>query len=561
MLLVFRLFVSLYAIIKSRVDAMMKSFLYILSFFVSLLLFSCSRVKVSDVLDKAWMYANMHNDSALIMLEQINPSGLPDEELASYYLIQAFINHHKGKVPEGDSILSFSENYYRTVSRERDLAEVLLLRGWNSNYQKNYVQANAYYKEALELWLTQNDSAKISQTYLEMSWVADKASPVDSVYPLLGKALNYSKGNSHINQLIYMGNLYAHEGNLNQAEKYYNEAYAEADSLNNRYLLLTIRDRFIHLYTESGMPKEAFRHLNAFLSMKKGRYQTAYSMLARANIWKSIHQYDSAFHYYTLASQSVNPHVATEAYIQLKELYVTKGKYDEAVNVMRTFESLWNNDERNLETVDAMKRYEEMKLKNELNEIKLAKKNRELYLLSLFVVIVLIAIIAYIVYSRNKKNKEEQWLKEQAQLLEKENRILKQAEELSALREKEAGLREALFRKMSVFHKIPSLESGGEQEKTDKRIVISEEDWADIVQIVDSSYNGFATRLMNEYPLLTKKDVRFCCLVKINVTLKDLSDIYCVSKSAITKKKFRIKVEKIGFMDGDKSLDDFLETF
>ena len=58
---------------------------------------------------------------------------------------------------------------------------------------------------------------------------------------------------------------------------------------------------------------------------------------------------------------------------------------------------------------------------------------------------------------------------------------------------------------------------------------------------------------------LDEDDIRFCCLVKINVNLQDLSDIYCLSKAAITKKKYRIKKDKLGICDATASLDDCLK--
>ena len=77
---------------------------------------------------------------------------------------------------------------------------------------------------------------------------------------------------------------------------------------------------------------------------------------------------------------------------------------------------------------------------------------------------------------------------------------------------------------------------------------------------VDNAYDGFSQRLLARFPLLTLKDIYFCCLVKINVSIKDLSDIYCISRTSVSKKKFRIKREKLGAEDSD-SLDDFLRGF
>ncbi|WP_244436408.1 hypothetical protein [Bacteroides timonensis] len=45
----------------------------------------------------------------------------------------------------------------------------------------------------------------------------------------------------------------------------------------------------------------------------------------------------------------------------------------------------------------------------------------------------------------------------------------------------------------------------------------------------------FSVRLLEAFPGLSMKDVYFCCLVKINVSIKDLSDIYCISRTSINQ--------------------------
>lgn len=513
----------------------------------------------STILDKIEHHIYAHRDTALLLLETLSPHYMDGEELARYNTLVYRINMRNCNEAEGDSLLSMPEKYYRNIGDERNLVEVLLLKGNNTMRHENYQTAEKYYCDALDIWIALNDSGGISRTYNGMSWLAHWLQKKDSVLILAQKALQYAPENSRWNSLLYLGDLHADRKEFEKAEYYYRQACESSD---NRTLYQRTRSNLIQLYADAGMHEKAFLHLDSFLLTKKGRYETAYTMLAKANIWKGIHQFDSAYYYYTLASQSVNSFVATEAYKQLAYINAQQADYGTASNLLLTFESLWNDEAMRIESKHMRVQYEEMKLRNELNETKLAKKNRELYLLLFSVIVILCLIGGYILYLRNKRSKEEQWLKEQANLLEKENRLLKQAEELSILREKEANLRETLFKKMSVFHKIPSLDNNPDKERPEEnRIVLSEKDWEEIVQIVDSNYNDFAQRLKKQFPSLTAKDIRFCCLVKINVTLKDLSDIYCVSKAAITKKKFRIKTEKIGFRDEDKNLDDFLNSF
>ena len=135
----------------------------------------------------------------------------------------------------------------------------------------------------------------------------------------------------------------------------------------------------------------------------------------------------------------------------------------------------------------------------------------------------------------------KQLWREQSLRLSQTEQLLQQSEELSILREKESQLRESLFRRMKSFHKIPSLEKEEEsaEEENDnqnRRIALSNEEWEDIRQTVDGSYDKFSVRL-------------------------DLSDIYCISRTSISRKKQRMKRDKLGLTENNETLDDFLRRF
>ena len=56
--------------------------------------------------------------------------------------------------------------------------------------------------------------------------------------------------------------------------------------------------------------------------------------------------------------------------------------------------------------------------------------------------------------------------------------------------------------------------------------------------------------------MLSEKDINFCCLVKINMSIQNLTDIYCISKNSVSRKKLRLK-EKLGVGE-EATLDEFL---
>lgn len=66
-------------------------------------------------------------------------------------------------------------------------------------------------------------------------------------------------------------------------------------------------------------------------------------------------------------------------------------------------------------------------------------------------------------------------------------------------------------------------------------------------------------KLRIRFPMLSEKDINFCCLVKINMSIQSLTDIYCISKNSISRRKLRLK-EKMEIGE-EETLDDFLNRF
>jgi hypothetical protein len=199
--------------------------------------------------------------------------------------------------------------------------------------------------------------------------------------------------------------------------------------------------------------------------------------------------------------------------------------------------------------------FNELKFQREIDELKINRQQDAILILSL--IIVLLTLIATgIIHMQHKKRKETEILQKQT---EQENLLLRQAEELSTLRERATALREELIRRMEVFQKLPSLNN--KQENTDQAIRISDNEWIEIRNMLDAEYDSFTTRLRKKIPTLNIADLNFCCLLKINVSMQDLANIYCINKQSVSRRKQRIK-EKIGndLLQG-LTLDEFIQRF
>ena len=128
--------------------------------------------------------------------------------------------------------------------------------------------------------------------------------------------------------------------------------------------------------------------------------------------------------------------------------------------------------------------------------LKIEKKEKDILLLVVLLVVFAVFVSLFFVFWRQKKNRQALRLQAKTRELEHQNVLLKQQQEISALREKEALLRESLFRRIHFFHRIPSLhiheENVDEQHETlpdtGNKIRMKEIDWAELMRSVNEVY-------------------------------------------------------------------------
>ena len=85
---------------------------------------------------------------------------------------------------------------------------------------------------------------------------------------------------------------------------------------------------------------------------------------------------------------------------------------------------------------------------------------------------------------------------------------------------------------------------------------INEQETNELSETVLKIFTSFSDILKKSD--LNEKDLQFCCLVKSRLTTLELSEIYCVSQSAIFKRKQKVK-ELLGFKSDKRTLDAIFE--
>lgn len=313
--------------------------------------------------------------------------------------------------------------------------------------------------------------------------------------------------------------------------------------------------------------------LNARLK-ESPKLRASRNFYLKAQAFEDLRQVDSALYYYRKAEQGYSPAIASLASSRLMHYYLSLHDVRKAFDSMKKSQLLDESLLSHIESEVDIAQFKRTQLENELYQIKLKRQQQQLWLLASLLGLVLLLAWIIFFYLRIKRERalaevrlQNKKVEEEARILRYQNELLKKETEISLLREKEAwqmskvaDLREALFRRLSFYSKLPSLQ-GDRAAGTHEKIRLTDEEWKEITESVDAVFDDFTQRLHESFPSLTPKDVIFCCLVKLNVNMQDLSDIYCVSKAAISKRKFRLKTEKLGITDEHLSLDDFLKDF
>lgn len=84
-------------------------------------------------------------------------------------------------------------------------------------------------------------------------------------------------------------------------------------------------------------------------------------------------------------------------------------------------------------------------------------------------------------------------------------------------------------------------------------------DWVLFESYFNSTHQNFMDRLRQQYADITTGDLRICCLLRMNLSTKEIASLMNVSIRAIELRRYRLR-KRLG-LEGDRNLVDFLMSF
>lgn len=106
--------------------------LMLVAFFVTYIDVSCSHSqKYTQIISDAERIADEHPDSALSLLAAVDPTGLTQDSIkAKYYYVLASAHDGQNHIALSDSMISFSNDYYRGKDLNRSIRSATLLASY-----------------------------------------------------------------------------------------------------------------------------------------------------------------------------------------------------------------------------------------------------------------------------------------------------------------------------------------------------------------------------------------------------------------------------------------------
>ena len=112
-------------------------------------------------------------------------------------------------------------------------------------------------------------------------------------------------------------------------------------------------------------------------------------------------------------------------------------------------------------------------------------------------------------------------------------------------------LKEFIYQRSEIIKKL------GDNE--DEHVIISDHDWLEVEQTLNSIDHDRFKRLREKYPDLREEDVQLCILTNLHLLNRTIGNIYGLTISAVQHRKLKLKKEIFGEDDPDVTLEQILD--
>ena len=552
---------------------------------------SCGSKPYPHLMQIADSLVSIHPDSAFILLEQLkgNIGKEPEATRMYYQLLTLKAKDNSYPAFTSDSLIKPLLNYYEKKKDKVLLPEVYYYAGLIYRTLGDTPQAQDYLQKALSASEGSTDYRLLYKIYhqIGMAYHYNQSEHAKSINPFKEAyrcAILTGDSTLIVHGLLFIARGFQGE-NVDSLSLYYSKAGDMARKINDTDLYSIINIEWGMCYfqeKEYQKTYDALRASQAPLDNSVLYYSTC------AHIFYERDRLDSALYYCRKMLSAANHHYNIDAYYNdqkkgyemMSKIALKQGKVVAALDYIDLYQIYEDSLQRARSAEDARKinaRYNYQfreKENHRLADIAQKQKSRILFLSASIIFILILITFAYTIYLLRKRQKAI--LKQQTEKLreteyknkeiekalqEAEKRTLKLIHQLEAANDKISILTEKAFKASQIYKdfyhvaRMPHSENISDKEK------LSPQDWEELTEAINGTYNHFTERLKQLYPDISLHEIHICMLLKMGIPPISIADLTARSKQAINSSRKKL-YEKTHKQSGAPELwDKFIKAF
>lgn len=370
-------------------------------------------------LAKAEAIMYRYPDSALHILQGIQPDNPSDNEQYATWALLMTQAQYKNQIEQSDSLINIAYSYFINQDNAQRKALALYYKGILCHESHHAEDALSFYLEATTEIEKTND--------YQLGFLINSEIGLMYLYRKLNDyAMEYFEKAHHNAELsnnqtyiafsfIYIARAFSQKKQYNKAIEYYEKAIKIGQVNNYPTILASAMNETSFLFLKTGDNKKALQYAKDCIKIKK----TDQRIFSLGDTYRYLKMYDSAYFYLNQACLSPNIHTARSAYQALYYISQEEKDYKKAVeysNKLWFYQDSIGKTDRNKALIEMQEKYDQQKIINE-NNLSQIKKDRIIrnVLIALIILSFIIAITNYLYQRKIVSQKQE--------ILEKEEKI------------------------------------------------------------------------------------------------------------------------------------------
>lgn len=370
-------------------------------------------------LAKAEAIMYRYPDSALHILQGIQPDNPSDNEQYATWALLMTQAQYKNQIEQSDSLINIAYSYFINQDNAQRKALALYYKGILCHESHHAEDALSFYLEATTEIEKTND--------YQLGFLINSEIGLMYLYRKLNDyAMEYFEKAHHNAELsnnqtyiafsfIYIARAFSQKKQYNKAIEYYEKAIKIGQVNNYPTILASAMNETSFLFLKTGENKKALQYAKDCIKIKK----TDLRIFSLGDTYRYLKMYDSAYFYLNQACLSPNIHTARSAYQALYYISQEEKDYKKAVeysNKLWFYQDSIGKTDRNKALIEMQEKYDQQKIINE-NNLSQIKKDRIIrnVLIALIILSFIIAITNYLYQRKIVSQKQE--------ILEKEEKI------------------------------------------------------------------------------------------------------------------------------------------